>query len=287
MDIPIIFQDQDIVIISKPAGVVVNRATSVRGETLQDWFEEHILDQKKGIEQVAAATESWQELVPADFDTTYGTPEEIFKERSGMVHRLDKDTSGIMVFAKNPGALVNLLAQFRDREVSKKYVCLVHGKVQPDRDIVSAPLGRAQGKNRKKFQVRPDGRPAETEYQVLNFWPGFSENAQANLPKNVTTHPTYQQGFTLVEATPHTGRTHQIRVHFAHLGHPLVGDATYTGKKRAGVDSMWCPRHFLHASELSILHPRSNQKQTFESDLETDTAAADLSACLHNCLLPK
>lgn len=280
MDIPIIFQDQDIVVISKPAGVVVNRATSVRGETLQDWFEEHILQQQVGGEKVFPTAESWQELVPADFDATYGTPEEIFKERSGMVHRLDKDTSGIIVFAKNPGALVHLLAQFRKREVSKKYVCLVHGKVQPERDVVRAPLGRAQGKNRKKFQVRPDGRPAETEYQVLNYWPTFSEKAQQTLPKNVTTHPTYQQGFTLVQATPHTGRTHQIRVHFAHLGHPLVGDATYTGKKRAGVDSLWCPRHFLHASELRITHPRTELKETFQSDLSTDTAAADLALCL-------
>lgn len=261
MDIPIIFQDQDIVIISKPAGVVVNRATSVRGETLQDWFEQEILNSQE-------TDASWQELVPDDFDTTYGTPEEIFKERSGMVHRLDKDTSGIMVFAKNPGALVNLLAQFRKREVAKKYVCLVHGKVQPDRDVVRAPLGRAQGKNRKKFQVRLDGRPAETEYKVLGYWPTFLDE-KSNLD-----HASYQQGFTLLEAWPYTGRTHQIRVHFAHIGHPLVGDATYTGKRRAKADQIWCKRHFLHAAELSITHPRTQSKATYESSLDYDLASA-------------
>lgn len=245
----------------------MNRASSVRGETLQDWFEEEILSKQD-------KAGSWQELVPADFDNAYGTPEEIFEERRGMVHRLDKDTSGIMVFAKNPGSLVNLLAQFRNREVAKKYVCLVHGKVQPERDVVRAPLGRAQGKDRKKFQIRPDGRPAETEYQVLNYWAGFSKTAQPTLPKNVAKHPTYQQGFTLIEAWPHTGRTHQIRVHFAHIGHPLVGDATYTGKRRAKADQIWCKRHFLHAAELSITHPRTQNKATFESSLDQDLATA-------------
>lgn len=265
MDIPIIFEDQDIVIISKPAGVVVNDATSVRGETLQSWFRAY-LQNDGGEKQV-----DWQTLVPENFSDEYGSPEVIFDERQGMVHRLDKETSGVMVFAKNPGALVHLLAQFREREVSKQYVCLVHGKVQPDRDVIRAPLGRATGKDRKKFQVRPDGRPAETEYEVLNYWSHFNEvTASKVVSQEIVSHPTYQQGFTLVKATPHTGRTHQIRVHFAHLGHPLVGDATYTGKRRAKADNAWCKRHFLHAATLTIMHPRTGKELQFQAPLDKD-----------------
>lgn len=266
MDIPIIFEDQDLVIIAKPAGVVVNDATSVRGETLQQWFREHLAGESgsRGV-----PSEFWQALVPDDFSEEYGSPEAIFTEREGMVHRLDKETSGVMVFAKNPGSLVHLLAQFRDREVAKSYVCLVHGKVQPDRDVIRAPLGRATGKDRKKFQVRPDGRPAETEYHVLHYWSRLNQAAAANIiPSEVISHPSYQQGFSLVKAIPHTGRTHQIRVHFAHAGHPLVGDATYTGKRRAKADNIWCKRHFLHASTLTITHPRTGQHITFTAPLD-------------------
>jgi 23S rRNA pseudouridine1911/1915/1917 synthase len=275
MDIPIIFQDQDLVVFSKPAGVVVNTAKSVKEKTVQDWFES-----KKNF--FLSDDQAWQELVPSDFDDLYGNPQEIFLERKGMVHRLDKNTSGVLVFANNPGSLVNLLSQFRKRAVIKKYLCLVHGKVQPDRDVVSAPVGRAQGKNRKKFQVRSDGRTAETEYQVLHYWPDFSEVAKEALPKNVTNNSTYQQGFTLVQATPHTGRTHQIRVHLAHLGHPLVGDDLYNGKKRSKLDSAWCPRHFLHASEITLTHPRTKILQKFEAPLSGDQSASDLFTCLNN-----
>lgn len=267
MDIPIIFEDQDIVIISKPAGVVVNDAASVRGETLQGWFRGVLTNQPGDVVEKDA---DWQSLVPEDFSDEYGSPEEIFAEREGMVHRLDKETSGVMIFAKNPGALVHLLAQFRERDVSKEYICLVHGKVQPDRDVIRAPLGRATGKNRKKFQVRPDGRPAETEYQVLNYWPTFNTDSASAISAETIDHPTYQQGFTLVKATPHTGRTHQIRVHFAHLGHPLVGDETYTGKRRAKADNDWCKRHFLHAATLTISHPRSGKELQFEAPLDQD-----------------
>ena len=125
-----------------------------------------------GAQEMSVA--DWSELVPTDFSDEYGSPEEIFAERKGMVHRIDKDTSGVLVFAKNPGSLVNLLAQFREKQVKKQYVCLVHGKVQPESDVIRAPLGRATGKDRRRFQVRSDGRPAETIYEVLSHWPALS-----------------------------------------------------------------------------------------------------------------
>lgn len=268
MDIPILFQDKDLVVFQKPAGVVVNEAISVQGETVQGWFEKEFLqgrgDEREerngerneayGAQEMSVA--DWSELVPTDFSDEYGSPEEIFAERKGMVHRIDKDTSGILVFAKNPGSLVNLLAQFRMKEVKKQYVCLVHGKVQPEKDVIRAPLGRATGKDRRRFQVRSDGRPAETVYEVLSHWPALSS---ANFSKELVTFPSYQQGFSLVKAFPQTGRTHQIRVHFAHMGYPLVGDSLYAGKKRVKADVQWCSRHFLHASEISLLHPRTGE----------------------------
>lgn len=273
MDIPILFQDQDLVIFQKPAGVVVNEAVSAPGETVQGWFAEHFLHWQSGVEMEmdegvdSVGDQSWHELVPADFSAEYGSPEEIFAERKGMVHRIDKDTSGVLVFAKNPGALVNLLAQFRTKQVQKEYVCLVHGKVQPERDVIRAPLGRATGKDRRRFQVRSDGRPAETTYEVLSHWPTLNS---ANLPKELVTFPSYQQGFSLVKASPKTGRTHQIRVHFAHMGYPLVGDSLYAGKKRIKADAQWCPRHFLHASDISLLHPRTGQVLHVSAPLPDD-----------------
>jgi len=281
MDISVLYEDQDLVVINKPAGVVVNNAQSVRGETLQTWFAERYLEsvaeskaESAAESKTDAGTElttvqsDWQALVTETFDDTYGTPSEIFAERQGMVHRLDKNTSGVVVFAKNPGALVSLLAQFRERKVQKSYLCLVHGQVSPERDVVRAPLGRATGPDRKKFQVRTDGRPAETEYQVLEKWPSFSQ--ETSIDSEIVNHPTYQQGFSLIQAWPHTGRTHQIRVHFKHLGHPLVGDDTYTGKKRAKVDRKWCRRHFLHAWQLRLTQPRSGQSIQFCAPLSQD-----------------
>lgn len=276
----IIFEDSDIVLINKPPGLVVNNAGSVSGETVQNLFVEYLkkLDLVSDSSDISFSGDknTWQKLVPSDFDLQYGTPEEIFTERQGLVHRLDKDTSGVMILAKNPGALVNLMHQFRLRETKKEYLCLVHGKFQIDVGSISAPLGRARV-NRKKFAVVTDGRASKTFYKVIKHYPDLdwtkieklfgNENKLKTFKKACS---TYQQGFSLVECYPKTGRTHQIRVHMAHIRHSLVGDVTYVGKKRAKLDPVWCPRQFLHASKIEFIHPRSSEKVVFEAVFPED-----------------
>jgi 23S rRNA pseudouridine1911/1915/1917 synthase len=153
INIEVLYEDADLAVIAKPAGVVVNRADTIKEETIQDWWLSRLA--KTGENSASKAT--WKKLLPADFQPTYGTPEEIFAERGGVVHRLDKDTSGVLILAKNPGALLHLLHQFRTRQVEKTYVCLVHGRVQVQEDTVSIPLGRAQ-QQRPKFAVDVEGR---------------------------------------------------------------------------------------------------------------------------------
>jgi len=263
MGIEVIFEDQDILIINKPAGLVSNRAQSVKEENLQDWLE------KKLATEVMV---DWQELVPADFNEEFGTAEEIFKERVGLVHRLDKDTSGVMVAAKNPGSLVNLLAQFRQRLISKRYTCLTHGKFRVPKGTIRAPLGRDRT-NRQKFSVISTGRPAITEYEVVDYYPNLNERGQEKL-KNFKKKLSSYQGFSLVNCWPKTGRTHQIRVHMKHWQRPLVGDRKYVGKKRARLDRVWCARQFLHASQIKFIHPRTNQEINFEAKLAVDLQQA-------------
>ncbi len=267
----ILFQDRDIVVINKPAGLVVNRSQTSSQDTLQDWLEKEL-----GVLKTTAQSD-WADCVPPDFDAGYGTPEEIFTNRSGIVHRLDKDTSGVLVCALNPGALAHLLTQFKQRQTEKKYTCLVHGKVREDQGEVDAPIGR-RNKNRFLFGISATGRPAVTHFRVLDRFSNLSASAfSGSLEKQpVTTGQVqraerlYSVGFSLVECKPITGRTHQIRVHLAHLQHPIVGDQLYAGKKRAKVDVHWCPRQFLHASYLSIKHPRTNERLEFNAPLTSD-----------------
>ncbi|MBU0578439.1 RluA family pseudouridine synthase [Patescibacteria group bacterium] len=259
MDISIIHEDQDIWIINKPAGLVVNQAKTVSEPTLQDWLKEKLADEK------AVAS---NELVPGDFDDSFGTPEEIFTQRLGLVHRLDKNTSGVLILAKNPGALVNLLAQFKKRQIEKKYVCLTHGKFRVPAGTINAPLGRMSA-DRQKFAVVSSGRPAVTRYEVQEFYSGFSDQGKEQLKKSGKKISLYQ-GFSLVYCWPKTGRTHQIRVHMKHWKHPLVGDGKYVGKRRAKLDALWCPRQFLHAAEIKFTHPRSGEEASFKVELSQD-----------------
>lgn len=269
--ISILHQDEDMLVINKPPGLVVNRAQTVKDETVQDWME-------KQLASSPTDKKNWQSLLPTDFNDSYGSPTEIFKQRTGLVHRLDKNTSGVMILAFNPGSLVNLLAQFRKRQVQKKYLCLVHGHLKVKDGEISARLGRAR-RDRKKFAVVSDGREAVTQYTVVGEYDGLSsfidcpvfaqlEPQQLSLlKKNLR---IYNQGFSLVECRPLTGRTHQIRVHLAHLQHPLVGDVTYVGRKRVKLDVMWCPRHFLHASQLQLSHPRTQKQVVYKAELWDD-----------------
>ncbi|MFH2118301.1 MAG: RluA family pseudouridine synthase [Candidatus Paceibacterota bacterium] len=265
----ILFEDQDLLVINKPGGVVVNSAVSVTGETLQDWF----ADRQKTQDLPA----DWSKQLPEDFSDEYGTPEEIYAQRQGMVHRLDKDTSGVMVFAKHPGSLISLLTQFKQRMVQKEYVALVHGQFRVEQGTLNSPLGRSRT-DRQKFTITVTGRPAVTQYRVKQTFSGFDwpnlENRlgerAAELKKNKR---FYEQGFSLVSCLPKTGRTHQIRVHLAHEQHPLVGDIKYIGRKRARLDPLWCPRQFLHAATLELTHPRTNKRARFEAKLAPELSS--------------
>ena len=169
-------------------------------------------------------------------------------ERPGIVHRLDKDTSGVMLVAKTDAAHTALSRQFQNRSVEKVYIALLRGHVEPASGVIEAPLGR-DPRHRQRMAVVAAGRPAVTRYQVLAQLPG---------------------GYTVVEVRPQTGRPHQIRVHFASLRRPVAGDVIYS---RGGRDPV--PRLFLHARSLAFTHPATSEAVEIRSPL-----ADDLAECL-------
>ncbi len=217
-DIPltIVYEDSDIVVIDKPAGLVVHPAAGHDSGTLVNALLGYLPD----LEGIGGEV------------------------RPGIVHRLDKDTSGLMVAAKNDRALQFLQQQFKSRTVKKMYLALVEGIVEPRAGMIDAPVGRSKTQ-RKKMAVTPAGRPAATRYRVRSIY--------------------RDPDLSLVEAYPETGRTHQIRVHFAWLKHPLVGDKTY-GRQKPIVP---IERHFLHAASLSLTL-LSGEILTFTSNLPPD-----------------
>lgn len=200
--------------INKPPGMTVNRAETVKERTVQDFAEDylHLKDLKADV---------------SDLNERY------FLQRSGIVHRLDKGTSGVLLIAKTPEAFERMLRQFKERKVEKEYVALVHGRVEPREGVVRLPIGRSR-RNRQRFVVDPVGKIAETGWQVEAYY--LSEG----------------QEMTLVRLLPKTGRTHQLRVHLAHMGHPVVGDEHYLKPKRVLLDKRFCPRQFLHALTLCV-----------------------------------
>jgi 23S rRNA pseudouridine1911/1915/1917 synthase len=216
----IIFEDESLLVIDKPAGVVVNRSETTREKTIQDWLKEYLSIKGEGI-----------------------------GGRAGIVHRLDKETSGLLLIAKTEKAFKNLQKQFKERKVEKRYLALVHGQVKPSKGTVEVPLSRSPY-NRKKFGVFLGGRPARTDYRVKKEYPDL----------------------TLLELTPKTGRTHQIRVHLKYIGHPVVADEKYAGRKTARADRQWCPRQFLHASFLRFHHPETKKVIAFNSPLPEELA---------------
>lgn len=213
----IIFQDKDLLLINKPPGLTVHPAPGHPDHTL--------------VNGVLALEPEME-----DFDDPL---------RPGIVHRLDKDTSGLLLVAKNRQALANLSAQFKERTVRKYYLALVKGELRPAEGFIEAPLGR-DPQNRQKIAVVSDGRHARTGYKVLR----------------------YIQGYSLLEVKLETGRTHQIRVHFAAIGHPVAGDAVY-GQKES-----WVKRQFLHAHRLSFALPSNGQVVEFTSPLPPDLEEA-------------
>ncbi|MEX2007673.1 MAG: RluA family pseudouridine synthase [Candidatus Levyibacteriota bacterium] len=276
----IIYEDESILVLDKPAGMTVNRSDTTKDEqTLQDWVEGRGTAAHQAHVSVAARPaisenrndssslrENSQEgslqsagefSVAPESDLTSQQSEyeesnrEAFYKRGGIVHRLDKETSGIIIVAKSEDVFVNLLRQFREREVQKKYTALVHGKITPEEGEISVPVGRLPW-NRKRFGIVAGGRDAQTHFKVLRYYKGKGGV------------------LTLVELHPRTGRTHQIRVHLKYMNHPIFADSLYGGRKTAREDRKQLNRQFLHASGISFVHPQSFQPLSFESSLPHD-----------------
>jgi len=227
-DIPIevVYEDDDLIIVDKPAGMVVHPAAGFQSGTLANALAFH-----------------FQKL-----STTGG------EFRPGIVHRLDKDTSGLMVVAKTEIAHENLADQFRAREVFKSYVTLVHGQIEKDTDQIDQPIAR-DPRHRTRMAVVRGGRAARTVYRVRQRF----------------------DRFTLLDVELKTGRTHQIRVHLAWLKHPVVGDETYGGGRDKTVPDprirsqiAKLGRQFLHAEKLGFRHPRTSEQLNFCAPLPSE-----------------
>lgn len=211
----IVYRDNDLVVLDKPAGLVVHPGAGHLSGTLAN----ALMASFPAVSSVGA------------------------KDRPGIVHRLDKDTSGLMVVALSPSAHRSLQSQISSRTAERRYFALVGGSLKPPQGKIDAPIGR-DPKNRKRMAVHGAGeRSAQTSYEVLE----------------------YLKGSTFLEAMLHTGRTHQIRVHMQATGHPLVGDRVYRGPGLPGLN-----RQFLHAHCLSIDSPTTGYRLDFESPLPPD-----------------
>jgi 23S rRNA pseudouridine1911/1915/1917 synthase len=228
-DIPldIVFEDDDIAVINKPAGMVVHPGAGIQNGTLANAIAWHF---------------------------KFQAPDPKFENRVGIVHRLDKDTSGLIVVAKNELAHENLSAQFQDRKVFKSYLALTHGQFETESGQIEAPVARDRT-NRLRMAVVRGGRYA------LSLW-----RVRERFDK-----------FTMLEVEIKTGRTHQIRVHLAHIKHPVVGDDIYNGgrdktvanvKKRTAISHLG--RFFLHAERLEFDHPKTGQRLKFSAPLPAE-----------------
>jgi len=215
----IIYEDDDLLVIDKPPGLAVHPAPGHPTHTLANAILSHLSS--------LPDTGDWR--------------------RPGIVHRLDKDTSGVMVVAKNSTAHLNLTDQFKARSVVKAYLVLVKGHLTPEDGIIEAPIGRDRRHRERMAVVAEDkGREARTEYHVID----------------------YMGDYTLLEVRPETGRTHQIRVHLGAIGYPVVGDKVY------GVKSPHLSRQFVHASCLGFILPSTGKYVEFTSELPPDLEQA-------------
>lgn len=243
----VLVEDADLIVVDKPAGMIVNKADTAKGVvTLQDLIES----------EYKISSLHFPQLEEYMLDG-YNKLDE-FKNRSGIVHRLDKETSGIILIAKNPKTFMNLQEQFKAKKVEKTYTALVHGAIESDHGEIHAPIGRLPW-NRMRFGIFPEGRPAHSIYKVLKHLKKIEGNKS--------------ETFTLVEVYPQTGRTHQIRVHFQHIKHPIFGDELYAGRKTGRDDRKLLNRHFLHASKISLIHPATNVPVTYESILPKELSS--------------
>ncbi len=210
--IKVLYEDDDLLVVDKPVGLVVNKTPTFSGKTLQDF-----LDVTTGFDPVSE-----------------------FVIRSGVVHRLDKGTSGVLLVAKTPKSFRNLQDQFKKREVKKTYVALLTGVLKESLVEIDAPIGRSP-RSRFKFAVVREGKEAHTRVEKI----------------------CEVEGSTLVWLYPQTGRTHQLRVHTAALGHPIVGDMVYSTKEDRKKWGTRYKRLMLHAYKISFVHPSSGNPVDF------------------------
>lgn len=233
MDLRILYEDDALLVIDKAPGVVVHPGAGTGDDTLVHGVLHHCHGELSGIGGV---------------------------ERPGIVHRLDKETSGIILVAKNDYAHQLLAAQFADRRIKKFYTALVHGIPVPSKGSVDQPIGRDQVR-RTRMACRADGRPARTDYTVLRGWPDQAAELYLQI---------------------HSGRTHQIRVHMRELGHPLLGDPLYAGRRK---DPVAVPRVMLHATRLEFEYPATGEPFVIEcappADFSQATELLDAIAQTH------
>lgn len=222
----VIYENEQYALIDKPVGLTVNKSDTTKGQvTLQDWLEKRY---------------------PQFQDQTRKETHDFYK-RAGFVHRLDKDTSGVILIAKTLEAFENLQMQFKNREVEKTYRAIVWGRLTQNGEI-DAPITRNPF-NRMRFGVFVGGKEAKTGYRIAG---------------NITRDG---EEMTLVEAFPHTGRTHQIRVHLSYIGHPIVGDPLYSGRKKGRKGEEMFGRLLLHAYRIKFTDPKTNQPVEFTSEM--------------------
>ncbi len=226
MDIPILFEDESILAVNKPPGIVVNRSQTAHTDTLQDWAEKRL-----NLTNLTNLTND-------------------YFQRAGIVHRLDKETSGVLLIAKTPAAFEHLQKQFKDRVIKKTYLALVHGNVVPSKGSVNAPVGRLPW-NRERFGILPGGKDALTKYQVLKR----------------------NEKYSLIELHPESGRTHQIRVHMKYINHPVVCDYLYAGRKTYSQDKLIFTRVMLHAWKITFVHPVAGSSIDLEAPVPSDIAS--------------
>lgn len=240
-DIPldIVFEDEFLAVINKPAGMVVHPGAGVRSGTLANAIAHH-----------------FKFNIPDSKLSESGTWDPGSGIRVGIVHRLDKDTSGLILVAKDEQTHEALAEQFRDRTVQKKYVALVHGNIAENSGKIERPIARDRW-HRTKMTVAANGRHALSLWKVRERF----------------------EKFTLLEVDIKTGRTHQIRVHLASINHPVVGDATYNegrdntianAEVRKAIEKL--NRFFLHSQRLTFTHPKTGERLTFTSELPTELA---------------
>ena len=241
----IIWQDEYLVVLDKPPGISVNPSATEKGLTL--------------VELVSAGLH-------------------ISIDRAGIIHRLDKDTSGVLLIAKDQETFVRMQEQFKKRVVYKEYLALTHGWFESDSGTIDAPIERHPFR-RERFTVLAGGRDSVTDFFVERRYIFPFEKIVALVGRMTKKERAFFESqamrYSLVRLLPRTGRTHQLRVHLKYIHHPIVCDHVYVGRKLLRFDSRICARQFLHAACISFQHPVTLAPLSFSSPLP-----ADLSLCL-------